>query len=125
MLERELLDGGLKIYLRDGFVEVWHSKAAKTVEETDAIMGAIDEVLEKTGQSLLLFDSRESERTPPEVGKRIWAWLEGNPRLRRVATLLESENLAVSVRMSGIAHAVKIKAFHTRDDAVAFLTYLG
>jgi hypothetical protein len=116
-----LLDGDLEIRPHQGFLEVWHRRAAKDVAEMDFIIDAIESALDSHGVRRLMFDSRESEYTPSEVQQRIWEWLQAGKGFERVATLVEAELLAVSVRMTGMGKGVKIKAFADRAEARQWL----
>ncbi len=100
---------------------VWHRRAAKDVAELELVLTAIDEALEGRDLRAVVFDSRESAYQGGEVQQRMWAWIESHPRLRKIATLVESERLATSVNMTGLSKGVKIKAFHQLSDARTWL----
>ena len=122
---RELLSGEARISFhsgpKGGFVRVWHGRAANNLAELDEVMKGVDAALEESGSRAVLFDSRESGYTPQDVQDALWGWLERS-ELRRVATLVQSENLAVSVRMTGLVRKVPIRAFADENAARAWLT---
>lgn len=121
LASRRLLDGDVEIRPFDGFLEVWHRRAASDVAEMDVIIDAIETALSDHDVRRVMFDSRESEYTPSDVQQRIWDWLQAGEGFERVATLVESELLAVSVRMTGMGKGVKIKAFAERTEAARWL----
>ncbi len=116
------LDDVLRIDISGGVVKVWHARSARNDEEAEAILAAIDRALETSGIDLLMIDSRDADRTPPEVQARIWTWLTNSSRIRKVATLVQSAELATNVRATGVGHGVLIKAFHDEDEARRWLT---
>jgi hypothetical protein len=116
----EVLAGQVKIHTEPTHVFVWHGRAAKDLDELRLVLDAIDRALAESGRRRLLFDSRDSDYTPPDVQKALWAWLDEAP-LDRIATLVRSENLAVSVRMTGISMGIRIRAFHDATEAVRWL----
>ena len=63
--------------------------------------------------------------TPKDVGARIWSWLSDHPELARVATLVNSEELADSINMGGVGNDVRIRSFHKEPAAVRWLTILS
>jgi hypothetical protein len=87
------------------------------VAEADAILAAIDAELDRTGRQHLLIDSRASDRTPQEVQDHIWAWLAGHIGLRGVATVMQSAELAGTVRRVGVTRGIRIRTFN--DDEAA------
>lgn len=107
----------MRIEPRPGYVFVWHRRAANDVAELDGVLARIDEVLAETGSTALMFDSRESEYRGGDVQDRMWAWIQGHPTVKRIATLVESHRLATSVNMTGLSMRVKIKAFHDALEA--------
>lgn len=117
---RTALSGDLEIRRHDGYLRVWHGRAAKTVDEVEVVIAAIEEEMATTGFRDLLFDSRDSDRTPEDVQARLWAWLQ-NAGLRRVATLIRSEMLGVSVQMQGLTRSVRLRAFASEQKATAWL----
>jgi hypothetical protein len=117
----ELLDGQASVESREGYVHVWHGRAARDVEEWEGLRVVVEGELPERG-ARLLFDSRDSDQTPSDVQAAIWNWLQTCSSLERVATLVQSSNLAVSVRMQGIAKGVRIRAFAEEDEAVGWLT---
>jgi hypothetical protein len=116
-----LLDGSMRIENHEGFVKVWHNRPAQDIPELETILSSIDASLVTADTSCVLFDSRESEYRAGEVQARMWDWLQNHAQLQRVATLVTSELLATSVNMTGVSRAVKIKAFATEDEAIAWL----
>lgn len=119
--ERTLLDGDVRIEPRDGYLFVWHRRAAENLAELEHILSELDVALEADDLTAIMFDSRQANYTEGEVQSRMWSWLEGHPRLRQVATLVESPRLAVSVQMTGMSRRVKIRAFHDESEGEAWL----
>ena len=111
----------MRIETHDGYVKVWHDRPANDVPELDSILQSIDDALAAAQATRIVFDSRESEYRGGEVQSRMWDWLQGHPRLKRVATLVKSELLATSVNMTGVSKAVRIKAFANETQAVDWL----
>ena len=91
------------------------------VVEAAAVIAEIDDALASSGIERLLFDSREADRTKPEVAAAIWAWLSSTTRVRRVATVMNSEVLSANVRSTGVGMGVLIKAFATVEEAERWL----
>ena len=115
----ELLNGDAKVEQRDGYVRFWHGRPAANLEEWGVLRAAIDALLPEEGGCLVI-DSRDSDYTPQDVQAAIWAWLEGSS-MKRVAALVQSESLAVSLRMRSIAKGVQLKAFADEGEAEAWL----
>lgn len=111
----------LRIETTGGVVSVWHARSARNLSEADAILEAIDAALKTTGIPYLLFDSRDADRTPPEIQERIWGWLTEHRSLRRVATVMHSKDLAQNVRETGVGRGIRIKTFADEDAARAWL----
>ena len=111
----------LRVEARGGIVHVWHGRSAQNVEEGREVLRAIDRELRRTGIQMLLFDSRDSDRTPPEVQKLIWNWLSNHTGIRRVATVMESKDLAGNVRVTGVERGVRLKTFNDQAKAEAWL----
>ncbi|MEM7160084.1 MAG: hypothetical protein AAF799_45020 [Myxococcota bacterium] len=107
----------LRIEVGGGVVKVWHGRSARNRAETNTVLGAIDRALEESEIGLLLFDSRDSDRTPAAVQDRIWQWLSRSTHVRKVATLLNSRELAADVRAMAVGHGVMFRAFHDEDEA--------
>ena len=115
------VEGFFRIEISGGIVSCWHGRSAQSVAEVNQVLSSIDDALDESGISLLLFDSREADRTPEEVQGRIWSWLTNASNIRKVATVMKSEMLATSVRMTGIGKGVRIKAFHDEAEARTWL----
>ena len=109
--------GTLRIEVGGGVVKVWHGRSARNRAETNTVLGAIDRALEESEIGLLLFDSRDADRTPAEVQDRIWQWLSRSTHIRKVATLLHCKELAANARATAIGHGVLLRAFHDEDEA--------
>ncbi|MCO4747072.1 MAG: hypothetical protein KC912_19910 [Proteobacteria bacterium] len=124
MDKRTALDGDIVMEKRPGYMRVWHGRSAQTLEEAQAVLDALDEAMSLWGVDRMLFDSRDADGTPPKVGQRIWAWLEANEHLRRVATLVESEDRAERINTGGVGIDVRIRAFHNDAPAIRWLTTL-
>ena len=107
----------LKIEPREGVVGVWHQRSAQNAEEAHAVLAAIDAALTESGIELLMFDSRDADRTPPEVQEIIWSWLVGHVGIRKVATLMHSRDLAKKVRVTAVGSGLLLKTFD--DEAKA------
>ena len=123
-MKRLALDGHIRIERRPGYVFVWHGRSAQDLDEATIVLDAMDAALEDWSADRLLFDSRTADATPPEVGKRIWGWLADHPRLRKVATLVESPERADRINTGLIGEGVRIRAFHDEAPAVRWLTIL-
>lgn len=111
----------LEIRVEGGIVRCWHARSANDESEARAVLDAIDRALERSGIELLLLDSRDANRTSPEVQAVIWNWLSGHPKVRKVATLMHSKELGKSVRLAGAGQGVLIRAFHDEDRARTWL----
>jgi hypothetical protein len=116
----QVLDGSVRLECRDGYVHAWHGRAAQTAQELEAVLLSLDHMLRISRSTRLLFDSRESGYTPPELQEQLWTWLEQRG-LDRVGTLVSSPQLAVSVRMTGLSKKVNIRAFVSESEADAWL----
>ncbi len=117
---RTALQGDVKVELASDHVRVWHGRSARDVDEVEAVIACIDAALADAGTRCLLMDSRDSDRTPAEVQARLWTWLEQSG-LERVATLIQNELLGVRVRMQGLTKGVKLRAFTSEAEALAWL----
>jgi hypothetical protein len=111
----------MRIDIREGVVGVWHGRSASDASEAAAVLGAIDAALEESGIELLMFDSREADRTPPEVQEAIWNWLVGHSGIRKVATLMHSRDLAKKVRVTAVGSGLLLKTFADEDKARRWL----
>jgi len=125
MKRREALDGAVVMELMPGYLRVFHSRSARDLAETELVLAAMDGAMRDWQQDRLMFDSREANDTLPEVGARIWSWLQGHPDVVRVATLVESSELADRINMGEIGvDGVRIRAFHRERAAARWLTIL-
>jgi hypothetical protein len=111
----------LRIEIGGGVVKVWHGRSARNLAEAETVLAAIDDALTRSGIHLLLFDSRDADRTPAPVQNRIWQWLTEHAELRRVATLMHSRELGKGVRVHGTGLGVRIRAFSSEDEARTWL----
>lgn len=111
----------MRLDIRDGVVTVWHSRSAADADEATEVLGAIDGALEQSGIELLIFDSRDADRTPPEVQEAIWNWLVGHSGIRKVATLMHSRDLAKKVRVTAVGSGLLLKTFADEDAARRWL----
>ena len=118
------LEGSLELVRKPGYVRVWHGRSARTLEEADAVLNEIDQAMDRWQTYRLMFDSRDADRTPADVGARIWSWLSDHPRIERVATLVQSGELADSVDLQGIGNDIRIRSFHAEPAAERWLTML-
>ena len=118
---RRLLGGECELRVLPKYLRVWHGRSASNLEELMEVLDAIDQALETHGVSRVMFDSRDADYSEGEVQSRMWAWLTGHPVLDRVATLVQSPRLAVSVGLTGMSKGVKIKAFHIESEAATWL----
>lgn len=121
MSEQRLLDGDVTVRWTGTYVRVWHRKNASNLEELEVVLTGIEDGLRANESGYLLFDSRDVEYTPGDVQQGIWDWLASHPTLVRVATLVESEALAVSVNMNGLGRRIPIRAFHDERSAAGWL----
>lgn len=119
---RSFLDGELTISPRSGYVRVWHRRSARDLAELEPVLKAMEAALLENGTTCLLFDSREANYQEGEVQARMWSWLQGCDLVKRVATLVESPMLAISVNMTGMTKGVSIKAFADEREAEVWLT---
>ena len=124
-MRREALDGEVVIERKPGYVRVWHRRSARDLDEAQVVLDAMDAALSEWELDRLLFDSREADVSPPDVGAAIWKWLSESENIARVATLLQSAELATKVNLGGIGNDVRIRAFHQEPAAVRWLTILG
>ena len=111
----------MRMQIREGYVHVWHRRAANDIAELDDVLAQIDAALRASDCKALMFDSRESEYRGGDVQDRMWAWITGHPFVTRIATLVESERLATSVNMTGLTVGLKIRAFHAESGAETWL----
>lgn len=115
MDEERLLDGNVTVTWTGAYVRVWHRQNASDLEELRLILTTIDGALQANATGYLLFDSRDVDYTPGDVQQGIWDWLAAHDKLVRIATLVESEALAVSVNMNGLGKRIPIRASTTRS----------
>ena len=66
-------------------------------------------------------DAGDDDMIPEDVQAAIWSWLQAHGQLKRVAALVQSSSLAVSLRMQGIAKGVRIRAFDNETEAEAWV----
>ncbi|MCH2110197.1 MAG: hypothetical protein MK135_12785 [Polyangiaceae bacterium] len=118
--EMDLLEGEMQLEARDGYLLVTHRRSARSLQELDHVLQAIDRLLRLKELDALLFDSRQSDYTPPDIQTALWAWLKKR-RFRKVAVLVKSSNLAVSLRMTGLSEGVNMRAFDSELGAVKWL----
>ena len=85
------------------------------------MLDAIDAALTNSGIELLMFDSRDADRTPPEVQEIIWSWLVGHSGIRKVATLMHSRDLAKKVRVTAVGSGLLLKTFDDESKARRWL----
>ena len=111
----------MTIEVCDGFVHVSHSRSARDMSEVEEVIEKIDAALDQCSQRRLVFDSRRSDRTPDEIQVRLWNWLVAS-RPERVATVVTSDMLAVSLKMTGLSKGVKLRAFDDEDTAARWVT---
>ena len=107
----------MRIEIREGVVGVWHERSARDAGEAQAVLDAIDAALAESGIELLMFDSREADRTPPEVQEIIWSWLVAHVGIRKVATLMHSRDLAKKVRVTAVGSGLLLKTFDDETQA--------
>ncbi len=115
------LSGLLEIRVEGGVVRCWHPRSAEDEDEARAVLEAIDRTIAASGIELLLLDSRDANRTSPEIQAVIWRWLSGHPKVRKVATLMHSAELGRAVRVAGAGQGVLIKAFRDEEKARVWL----
>jgi len=115
------MDGDCELRVEAQFLRVWHGRSASSLDELLEVLDAIDATLASRSLTRVMFDSRDAEYTEGEVQSRMWAWLTEHLVLDRVATLVTSPRLAVSVGLTGMSRGVKIKAFHIESEAAAWL----
>jgi len=101
-------------------VFVSHGRSAHSIEELEQVIRALESGLASEGARRLMFDSRGADRTSDEVQERLWAWLE-SAGLDRVATLVSSDMLSISLKMTGLARGVKLRAFDDEAQADRWL----
>jgi hypothetical protein len=119
-----MLDGSidfLEVKVSGGVVAVWHGRSAANVEEGATVLAAIDAALARSGVEVLMFDSRDADRTPPEVQAQIWDWLTRHTGIRKVATLMHSKDLAKMVRVNAVGNGVRLKTFDDEGQARRWL----
>jgi hypothetical protein len=124
-MRRVALEGELILEQKPGYIRVWHKRSARNADEADAVLASLEAAMEEWRVRRLLFDSRDADETPSEVGERIWSWMSAHVELERVATLVRSPDLADSVNVRGIENAFHIRSFHKEPAAVRWLTLLG
>ncbi len=112
MTRREALDGELVIERMPGYARVWHRRSARDAAEAQVVLDAMDSAMSDWQLDRLLFDSRDADDTPPEVGAMIWRWLSRHGSLARVATLVQSKVNAERIDLGGIGNDVRIRAFY-------------
>ena len=117
---RTVLDGDVTIEHRGDYLHVYHARSARDLAELDEVIKALEAALAETGVTLILFDSRDSDTTPDDVGARLWEWLHEGP-VSRVATLIKSEMLQISVQLKGLAQNVRLRAFDDEQEALEWL----
>jgi len=85
----------------------------------------MDDAMKEWSLNRLLFDSRDADETPKEVGALIWGWMTEHPTLERVATVVHSKELADSVNIRGVGKELRIRSFSASPAAIRWLTLLG
>lgn len=115
-----MLGGDVQLEGRGDYLFVTHGRSAHSVEELEEVIEAIESGLTGEGTRRLLFDSRGADRTSDEVQERLWTWLE-SAGLERVATLVTSDMLSISLKMTGLARGVKLRAFDDEREADQWL----
>lgn len=116
----KLLGGQLIIEPREKYLFIWHGRAARDAQELKPVLRGMDQMLIHNHVKRILFDSRDSNYTPPEVQTLLWNWLE-NAKLEKVGTLVDSKNLAVSLRMTGLSKKIVMRAFDRMSVAEAWM----
>lgn len=117
----KLLGGQLTIEPRENYLFIWHGRAARDAQELKPVLRGMAQMLMHNHVQRILFDSRDSDYTPPEVQTLLWNWLE-NAQLEKVGTLVESKNLAVSLRMTGLSKKIVMRAFDRMSTAEAWMS---
>ena len=107
-----------------GFLRAWHKRSARDLDEAQAVCEAIDRALRDWKMNKIVFDSRDADTSPKDVGDHIWNWLATHEGIAGVATLVESEALAIAINMGGVGKGVRIRAFHREEPAIRWLTLL-
>jgi hypothetical protein len=110
-----------RITVQGGYVRAYHARSARDEDEVREVLAAIDAVLGETSIDLLMFDSRDADRTPPEVAAVIWSWLQKRVAIRKVATLMHSHGLSRNVRRASAQGGVRLKTFEDEEQARLWL----
>lgn len=121
MEDSENISRRTKIRIATDFVHVWHQRAAQNEAELREVISTLERALRRSRRRKILFDSRDSDVTPPDIQSLFWEWLEG-AKLQKIATLVTSKNLAVSVRMTGVSRGVNLRAFDSESAATRWLS---
>lgn len=70
----------------------------------------------------VLVDSRKHEHQTRDASDAIWQWVDTSPHLERMALIVESDNLALAIRMRSLASPKKkVRPFKVKLEAEKWL----
>lgn len=118
MTTTSYLDGEVRI--AHGYVFVT-SRVVDSVARAQQITGVVDQALQDHELRAVIIDSREVEDPGPEVNAFFTSWVDALTHHDCVAVLVRSDLKRIASNMRALSVGVKMRSFHDRDEAVAWL----
>lgn len=115
--------GQLRYRLRAeaSYAVVTYEGSPDTITVADAWQRDIDAFLRASQLSRVVWDSRAADPLIPAVRAHIWAWLTRAEVVKASAIIVKSELLRVSGNMSSVGGHLRLRSFHTFENAVEWL----
>ena len=111
---------GGEVRVEDGYVFVRNESVPNPARARE-VLGAVDQALEAGGVRAVMFDTRDMEAPPEEVNAILRAWVDLCLNHDKVALLVRSDLKRIASNMRALSVGVKMRSFHDRDEAVAWL----
>ncbi len=101
-------------------VRVWYGGQVSTIAIAEAWLARVDALLQASGLSRVLWESRDADGHPPDVRDHIWDWLCAARYVKASAIVVNSELLRTSANLSSHS-GLRIRAFNAESDALSWL----
>ncbi len=96
--------------------------APADIEEVRHFQQSVQREMSRLRTGHVLFDNRETSAVSVEVSEALNEWVQDAELFKRVALLLNSELMVVSINMGALAKRIAVRAFDDQQSAVLWVS---